>query len=106
MSEELAKWLRAEVEGDRDDAAHCLRLSRMSAAHRGRLMEKLARARSELAILDEYAAARAVADASRDQPGGVGGGVYGLVRGLERVVRLLAYGYRHRDGYRAREWAP
>lgn len=32
------------------------------------------------------------------------GGVKGL--GYCRTVRLLAWGYRHRDGYREQEWAP
>jgi hypothetical protein len=60
---------------------------------------------AKLAILDEYAVARAVADEEQDKPGGVGGSVLGCVKALERAVRHLGYGYRHRPGYR-KEWKP
>jgi hypothetical protein len=105
-SDALTAWLRAEIERDRDDAAHRLRLSRMTAAHRGRLMEKRDRALAELAILDEYQAARVVMEAVRSDPGGIGPGVFACVKALGRAVALLGYGYRYRPGYREAEWKP
>ena len=95
--DDLVGWLRAEITGDRDDAARRLRLSRMSAAHRGRLMEKLDRANAELAVLDRYErqADRRWENCLEEDRMWV----------LDPVVRLLASGYRRREGFNE-EWLP
>lgn len=72
--EVLTGWLRAEIEADARSAAAKLRLSRHSDKHRQALMEKLGHAKAELAILDVHG----------DQ--------------APSLARLLAFGYRHRDG--------
>jgi hypothetical protein len=64
-----------------------------------------ARAESVLLVIGEYEVAALTFEASREKPGGVPESIYGLVRGLGRVVRLLAWGYRHREGYQ-QGWAP
>ena len=94
----LAAWLRAEITADRDDAARRLRLSRMTAAHRGRLMEKLGRAEAELAVLDLYEtqAAREFCNCMEEDRTWL----------LASVVRLIGRGYRRRPGYRESEWKP
>jgi hypothetical protein len=68
-------------------------------------LTEAARAESVLAVVREYEAAALIFDANRERPGGAGHSVFGLVRGLQRVMRLLALGYRYREGYR-QEWAP
>lgn len=107
----LVAWLRAVIEGDRDDAAHRLRLSRMSAAHRALLMEKAARANAELAILVEHhgedtAGGQVIchrcSDRNSDHPDIQD--LWVAIAAPCRTVRLLGYGYRHRPGYRE-EWA-
>lgn len=106
LSSGVLMTCRADAPQDNRDGVHPLgdsSLTRLMEANDPR--DTIARCEAELAILGEYEAARLVADAAREQRGGVGGAVYGLVRGLERVVRLLACGYGHRDGYR-QEWAP
>lgn len=75
----------------------------------GRHMERhdppteAARAESVLAILDLY-------DATLTADGSAGPGerlvIDGRVSALSRTVRLLAWGYRRRDGYKAEEWKP
>jgi hypothetical protein len=79
--------------------------------------DTIARCEAELAILDEYEAAKARREA---EAGDYGAWVRGenlgprptfdgpspdLIAGLERSVRLIGCGYRFWDGYRA-EWKP
>jgi len=79
--------------------------------------DTIARCDAELAILDELAAATArrkaeaadygawaAGDAPAVRPAFSGPDVK-LIEGLERAVRLLGWGYRHRPGYRE-EWRP
>lgn len=96
-SDELVAWLRAEIDADRDDAAHRLRLSRMTAAHRAKLIEKLDRAQAELAVLGLYErqAAKQWENCMEEDRMWV----------LGPVVQLLASGYRHREGFKE-EWLP
>lgn len=96
--DDLTAWLRAEITADRDDAAHRLRLSRMTDAHRGRLIEKLERAEAELAVLDLYEtqAARENWNCMEEDRTWL----------LASVVRLVGHGYRRRPGYRETEWKP
>jgi hypothetical protein len=98
--EEPVAWLRAQIEADGRKAATRLRRA-ASDDFRRQTMEKLARAKAELAILDEHR----LAD--------YGYGPYcrtcfdvgiGLPHALPypcRTVALLAGGYRHRPGFPA-----
>jgi hypothetical protein len=66
-------------------------------------LTETARAESVLAVLGAYETAWSLAEKSwdreeSDQP------LYDQARALRRAVRLLAYGYRYRDGYKE-EWA-
>lgn len=65
-------------------------------------LDTIARCDAELAILRERDAAATMFGGARDHDGG---GVWGGLRALDHAVRLLAYGYRYRDGYR-QEWKP
>jgi hypothetical protein len=125
MEDEITAWLRAQAEGDK---AAALKLAaergsrergvrwtgtpeglaawerewreRKAGSPLGRLAldlpEVIARAESVLAVLDEYGGADGF-----DLPEGVS---EGRDYALGCVVRLLAYGYRHREGWRP-EWA-
>jgi len=132
-SDDLAAWLRAEIEADKRAASvKVIRLrwtadpepweaaatgivdeqggpvaaviGDYAARHilRQQPLSTIARCDAELAILRER-------DAAADMFGGArgpdGGGVFGALRALDHAVRLLADGYRHRDGYRE-EWKP
>ena len=90
--EELAAWLREVVTEDGRRAAKRLRRA-CSDDFRRLTMERLARAKAELAILD----ACPLGTICRDGPE--------AASLAEHVVRLLGYGYRHRPGYRE-EWKP
>jgi hypothetical protein len=116
-------WVRDQVTGEPPDdytsgVAVLAELGRREFDH-VRLHDprtEAARAQSALAVLDELAAARArkaaedadfAAWASGESTGprpGFEGPSPALIPGLERTVRLLASGYRHRDGYRE-AWA-
>jgi hypothetical protein len=85
--EEPVAWLRAQIEGDGREAAKRLRRA-SSDAFRWRTVEKLARAKAELAILDACAQ-------------GIRNGRYFLA---EEIRCLLASGYKHRPGYREEDW--
>ena len=114
-------WLRKQIEGDGKSAAARLR-RKMSADYRRVQMEKLARAKAELAILDEHyiltnenriEAYEEFSVVPWGAKGGAGdqgsgcvtchyyaqGGVKGY--GICRTVRLLTTGYRHRPGFPA-----
>jgi hypothetical protein len=70
----------------------------------GRHMERhdplteTARAESVLAVLDAYEAARKLAEAAWEQEDEAAHSLGDQARALGRAVRLLAYGYRHREG--------
>ena len=68
--------------------------------------DTIARCESELAILDEYEAARKVMGDARDSPEGIGAGVFACVKTLNRAISLIGYGYRFWDGYDERAWKP
>lgn len=95
----LVPWLRAEIEADRESAARKLRLSRVSAAYRQRLMETVDRADAELAILGEHGGEHMCFENTRD------GNTWDYYEGDCRVVRQLGYGYRRRPGY-GEAWRP
>jgi hypothetical protein len=87
--DELAAWLRAEIESDGKSAGARLR-RQMSDDYRRVQMEKLARAKAELAILGlcERQAAKSGENAMEEDRAWT----------LDPVVRLLAFGYRRREG--------
>ena len=130
---EMAAWLRAEVEADKRAASAKVIALRWAAdpepweagatgivdeqggpvaavigdyAARHILRQQplgtIARCDAELAVLRERDAAAGMFGGARDRDGG---GVFGALRALDHAVRLLAHGYRLRDGYR-QEWAP
>lgn len=127
MDDEIAAWLRAQAEADlaRAQAATpgewaaldggvmsiedetqwpvSITQSRRDRADRVHIAAhdprtEVARAESVLAVLDAYETGRKLAEAAWEQDGD-------WVRGLRRAVRLLAYGYRHREGYEE-GWKP
>jgi hypothetical protein len=130
---EMVTWLRAEIEADKRAAsAKVIRLrwtadpepweagatgivdeqggpvaaviGDYAARHilRQQPLGTIARCDAELAILRERDAAATMFGGARDHDGG---GVFGALRALDHAVRLLAYGYRHRNGYKP-EWRP
>lgn len=95
-------WLRAEIGADARSAAAKLRLSRHSDRHRLALTEKLSRAKAELAILDDRERTAAIAHPVECPQGEAAARDYLDAQrelcALDHVVRLLACGYRHREG--------
>lgn len=102
--EEPVAWLREQIKGDGKSAAARLR-RKMSDDYRRVQMEKLARAKAELAILDEHEAENGCGLAL-ELYGKPGDEVIRICKTCGtpppcRTVRLLAGGYRHRPGFPA-----
>lgn len=67
---------------------------------------EVARAESVLAVLDDYETAWKLAEAAWEQEDEAAHSLGDQARTLKRTVRRLAYGYRHREGYKEAEWKP
>jgi hypothetical protein len=130
--DEMTAWLRKEIEGDLGIARHILDVRGARPDARREMHDAIADGEAKLAILDLYAATLALvekpAPAAQTHPEAVRehARLYGIpeetaaatlisardyldakreLAVLGPVVRLLATGYRHREGYRE-EWAP
>jgi hypothetical protein len=95
---ELLSWLKATIEGDKaaakkatppppfvlsEDADHLMRQNPR---------DTITRCEAELALLDDYAEAKAFYDKHLSAPAGE-------LHGLNSAIKRLASGYRHRPGF-------
>lgn len=97
MSDDLAVWLRAEIRGDLGAARHILDVRGARPDPRREMHDAIADCEAKLAILDYH-----VSNNFEKYPECTHCAVEHWPC---RTVRLLASGYRHRDGYR-QGWKP
>jgi len=108
VEDEIAAWLRAQAEAD------AWRAEKAAGVFMDSPRTGAARAESVLAVLDDYAATLAVkevieAKLRAGEDPGTNAGYLEALRELavyRSVTRRLAYGYRHREGYKPEEWKP